>query len=255
MEKLSAKLSEVVAYLDEELRIDEIPDYPGAVNGLQLENGGEVTKVAAAVDASLPVVEKAVAAGADLLVVHHGMFWQGARPYTGALYNKVKLAMDSGMAIYSAHLPLDVHPLLGNNAVLARELGLDVEGSFLPWKNLELGLWGNDGRSLGEFRDDLARVVGGAVLMCGKEDQAVGKVGIVTGGAGSEIEAVAKAGVKTFITGEGPHWSHPLAEELGVQFLYGGHYATETFGVRAMARHLAGIFKLEEEFVDHPTNL
>ena len=103
-----ANLSEIVEYLDRELSIASIPDYPGALNGLQLESRGEVEKVVAAVDASLPVIEKAVEAEADLLVVHHGMFWQGAKPFTGALYEKIKLAMDAGLAIYSAHIPLSL---------------------------------------------------------------------------------------------------------------------------------------------------
>src|SRR5690606_3629013 len=116
--------------LDAELRIAEIPDYSGAMNGLQLENGGTVTKVAAAVDASLPVVEAAVAQGADLLVVHHGMFWQGARPVTGAFYRKIRTAIEGGLAIYSAHLPLDVHPSMGNNALMMRALDLQPVESF-----------------------------------------------------------------------------------------------------------------------------
>jgi putative NIF3 family GTP cyclohydrolase 1 type 2 len=104
-----AKLSEVVRFLEKELGAERVPDYPGAYNGLQLQNGGEVRRVACAVDASQPVIEKAVAEGADLLVVHHGMFWQGVRMLTGSAYSKLKIAMDAGLAIYSSHIPLDIH--------------------------------------------------------------------------------------------------------------------------------------------------
>ena len=113
-----AKLDEIVELLDEELKTSEIPDYPGAHNGLQLQNGGAITKVGAAVDASLPVIQKAIDQEVDLLLVHHGMFWQGVRPVTGAGYHKLKLAMDAGLAIYSSHIPLDVHPSHGNMFVI-----------------------------------------------------------------------------------------------------------------------------------------
>lgn len=250
-----ASLQEIVAFLDAELRIAEIPDYSGAVNGLQLANEGTVTKVAAAVDASLPVVEAAVEAGADLLVVHHGMFWQGAQPLTGAFYRKIKAAMDAGLAIYSAHLPLDVHPELGNNILLMRALGLEPDGTFFDWKGIRLGLTAPAGLSRDELRDKLASAVGGAVHLCPGGPEKVRRIGLVTGGAGSEVGACAREGLDTFITGEGPHWSYPLAEELGINVFYGGHYATETFGVRALALRLAADFGLEWEFLHHPTGL
>jgi len=248
-------LQEIVAFLDAELRIAEIPDYSGAVNGLQLANGGTVTKVAAAVDASLPVVEAAVAAGADLLLVHHGMFWQGAQPLTGAFYRKIKAAMDGGLAIYSAHLPLDVHPELGNNILLMRALGLEPDGNFFDWKGTRLGLIADVEMSRDELRDKLSAAVGGAVHLCPGGPELVRRIGLVTGGAGSEVAQCAREGIDTFVTGEGPHWSYPLAEELGINLLYGGHYATETFGVKALAARLEREFSVKAEFVDHPTGL
>lgn len=250
-----ASLQEIVAFLDAELRIAEIPDYSGAVNGLQLANGGSVTKVAAAVDASLPVVEAAVAAGADLLVVHHGMFWQGAQPLTGAIYRKIKAAMDGGLAIYSAHLPLDVHPELGNNVLLLRALGFDACGSFFDWKGTRLGLTAEVEISRDDLCEQVAAAVGGPVHLCPGGPSLVKKVGLVTGGAGSEVAQCVREGIDTFITGEGPHWSYPLAEELGVNLLYAGHYATETFGVKALAGRLGRDFGLSWEFIDHPTGL
>jgi putative NIF3 family GTP cyclohydrolase 1 type 2 len=195
-----ASLQEIVAFLDAELRIAEIPDYSGAVNGLQLGSGGAVTKVAAAVDASLPVVEAAVAAGADLLLVHHGMFWQGAQPLTGAFYRKIKAAMDGGLAIYSAHLPLDVHPSLGNNALLMQTMGFSVAGTFFEWKGIRLGLTAEVDLSRDELRTKLSAAVGGGVHLCPGGPEQVRKIGLVTGGAGAEVAMAAAAGIDTFFT-------------------------------------------------------
>lgn len=250
-----ATLSEMTAFLDEELKIAEIPDYAGAVNGLQLEGGKEVTKVIAAVDASAPVVEKAVAAGGDLLLVHHGMFWGGAQPITGAIFRKLKAAMDAGMAIYSAHLPLDVHPVFGNNACLARAIGLEVDGEFLDFKGMAVGLLGRWCGSRDDLVERVEQAVGGAVHVCMGGPGTVSRVGLCTGGAGSQVAAAAAAGIDTFITGEGPHHSYGLAEEFGINLLYAGHYATETFGVQALAGALGDRFGVETMFVDHPTGL
>lgn len=250
-----AKLDEIVEFLDGELKTSEIPDYPGAHNGLQLQNGGAITKVGAAVDASLPVIKKAIDQEVDLLLVHHGMFWQGVRPVTGAGYHKLKLAMDAGLAIYSSHIPLDVHPNLGNNILLSKKLGLKDTESFFSWKGIELGRKARFGGSVGELKELAAAAVGGEVLVRGELDSPAGLVGIITGGAGSEVEKVAREGIQTFITGEGPHWSHPLAEELGLHVLYAGHYATETFGVRALAQLIGEKVGLKSVFINHPTGL
>lgn len=250
-----AELSEIVAYLDKELRVSEIPDYPGAVNGLQLANEGRVERIVAAVDASLPVIEAAAEGGPGLLIVHHGMFWQGARPVIGAFYRKLKIAMDAGLAVYSSHLPLDVHPLWGNNIELCKALGLINPQPFFEQKGLYLGLRGEWAGN----RADLARViesaVGGRVHVCPGGPDSITRIGVITGGAGAEVAKVADSGVDAFITGEGPHWSYPLAEELGINLFYAGHYATETFGVRALAGFLADKLSLPWSFVDRPTGL
>lgn len=250
-----AKLDALVAHLDQHLKIAEIPDYSGAVNGLQLTGSAEVKKVAAAVDASLPVVRDAVAAGADLLIVHHGMFWSGAQPIVGGLHEKLKLAMDAGLAIYSCHIPLDVHPELGNNALLAKAIGLQQPEAFFDWKGIKLGLKAECGGTLLEMAGKVEAAVGSKVHVCAGGDAEAGVVGVITGGAGGEINAIAAEGIDTFVTGEGPHWSYTAAQELGVNVIYGGHYATETFGVRALAKYLAAEFGVDEVFLDHPTGL
>jgi dinuclear metal center YbgI/SA1388 family protein len=248
-------LDELITYLDRELRTAEISDYPGAMNGLQLANGGEIGRIVAAVDASLPVIVAAAEGGPGLLIVHHGMFWQGVQPVTGAFYRKLKIAMDAGLAIYSSHLPLDVHPELGNNILLARAIGLQNPKPFFDQKGLAIGLQGAWRGSRRELVNSLQCKLAGPVHLCPGGPEMVGQVGVITGGAGSEVAKVAAAGVDSFITGEGPHWSYPLAEELGLNVFYGGHYATETFGVKALSEALAAKFGVPWSFLDRPTGL
>ncbi len=248
-------LNDLVAFLDEHLAIATIPDYPGALNGLQLANEGKVGRIIAAVDASLGVVEAAAAGGPGLLLVHHGMFWQGAQPLRGAFYRKIKTAMDAGLAIYSAHLPLDVHPQWGNNCGLAQAIGMREVTPFLDWKGLAIGLRGAWDGTPNELGRQLMQAVGGPVHVCAGGPAKITSVGLVTGGAGSEVARVAAAGVDAFVTGEGPHWSFPLAEELGINLFLAGHYATETFGVKALAKALSQHFALPSSFIDRPTGL
>ena len=159
------------------------------------------------------------------------------------------------MAIYSAHLPLDVHPEWGNNACLARALGMAETQPFMDWKGISLGLRAEIEVSRDELVKRVEVAVNGAPHVCPGGPDQIRSIGLVTGGAGSQVAAAAAAGVDTFVTGEGPHWSYPLAEELGVNLIYGGHYATETFGVKALAEALKQQFGVEWEFVDHPTGL
>jgi dinuclear metal center YbgI/SA1388 family protein len=248
-------LSDLTAYLADYLSLKTVADYPQAHNGLQLENRGQVARIAAAVDACEAVLVEAAERKADFLLVHHGLYW-GSVPVVGGMYRKVRCALQHDMAVYSAHLPLDVHPEVGNNVLLARALGLERLEPFLALKGQAAGLaghWGNGGRCALVRR--LEEVVGGRVHVCAGGPEQVRRVGVVTGGAGSEVAKAAAEGVDTFITGEGPHWSFTLAEELGVNLLYGGHYATETFGVKALAEHLSRRFGVPWEFIDHPTGL
>jgi len=250
-----AELNEIVTYLDQNLRTEEIPDYQGAQNGLQLENSGKVEKVAVAVDASLPVIKKAVDTGAHLLIVHHGMFWQGVRPLTGAFYEKIKLAMDADLAIYSSHIPLDVHDKWGNNVLLAKELGMSETKPFFDWKGIKLGLSQELNLDFGEFVKRVEHAVGKKVHFCQGGGNFVGRVGVITGGAGGEVELVSKEGIDTFLTGEGQHWTYPLAQELGVNLIYAGHYATEVFGVRCLGAVIEESYEVQVSFVDEPTGL
>lgn len=248
-------LTSIVAFLDRELNAAAISDHAGAVNGLQLANHGPVERIVAAVDASLPVILSAAAGAPGLLLVHHGMFWQGAQPVTGPFYQKLKTAIAAGLAVYSSHLPLDVHPEWGNNIRLARALGLTETRPFLEHRGTCIGVRGQWSGNREAMTQSLRAVVGGPVHLCPGGPDDIRRVGVITGGAGAEVAAVAALGIDTFVTGEGPHWSYPLAEELGVNVFYAGHYATETFGVRALAQVLAQQFNLPWRFIDHPTGL
>ncbi len=251
-----ASLHTIVETLDKLLRTSEIADYSGAMNGLQLENrSNTVSKVASAVDASLPVIKKAIAAGADLLIVHHGLFWHGTQNLTGPTFQKFNAAIEANLAIYSSHLPLDIHPEHGNNALLAEALGLKDQSEFGDFKGNPIGIKGHLSESLDTLLKKLEGILQNQVHHCPGRGQDLGTVGIVTGGAGSQIQDFKDLGIDTLVTGEGPHWSYPLAEELEKNLIYAGHYATETFGVRSLGRFLVERFSLNHEFVDHPTGL
>ncbi|MEI6871177.1 MAG: Nif3-like dinuclear metal center hexameric protein [Verrucomicrobiota bacterium] len=249
-----AILSEISTYLGDLLCIKTTGDYPQALNGLHLENDGNVTRIAAAVDACEAVLVEATKREVDLLLVHHGLFWNTA-PFTGGMYRKMKAAIQGNLAVYSAHLPLDVHPLYGNNALLANAIDLINLQPFFPSKGQPVGLIGQCTVSRSALLQKLASVLGSPVHLCPGGPEFPKCVGVITGGAGSEVAKVAAAGVDTFITGEGPHWSYTLAEELGVNLFYGGHYATETLGVKALASHLSEHFDLPWEYIPHPTGL
>src|SRR4029453_12149973 len=248
-------LSEIVRYIDDYLRIREIEDWPNAVNGLQIENSGRVAKIGAAVDVLTRVFTQAPQKNIDLLIVHHGLFWPGLRPVTGALRRQLKLALENDIALYSAHLPLDIHPKVGNNAQLAGLLGLKLTRPFFEEKGQLIGLKTSASLPREELVRRLRKALGGSIkaFNCGPEKTKT--IGIITGAAGSEIDKVAQEKIDTLITGEAPHWAAVAAEELGMNLLLGGHYATEVFGVRALAAHLSKRFGVPWEFIDCPTGL
>lgn len=250
-----ASLSEIVRYSDRLLRTAEIEDYPGAVNGLQVENRGRVKRIAAAVDGSLATVQLAAAAGADLLLVHHGLFWSATHPWVGKRYELLRRLLENDLAVYSAHLPLDVHRTLGNNARLCAALGLRKLRPFFFDHGRHIGFQTSAALPRRELAQRLERATGVEPLVIPGGPRICRRIGVVTGGAGSELAKAAAEGVDTFVTGEGPHWTYALAEELGVNVLYGGHYATETFGVKALAAHLSTRFRIPWQFIDHPTGL
>ena len=250
-----ASLNELVSYCDRFLRTADVEDFPGAANGLQVENRGGVRRIAAAVDGSLATVRLAVATGANLLLVHHGLFWGATHPWTGKRHELLRWLLENDLAVYSSHLPLDLHPKLGNNSQLCALLGLHKRRPFFFDHGRYIGFQSAAAIRRTELTRRLARATKLEPLVIPAGPRVCKRIGVVTGGAGSELAKAATEGVDTFITGEGPHWTYAQAEELGVNVLYGGHYATETFGVKALAAHLSSKFKVPWEFIDHPTGL
>lgn len=256
-----ARLDDVVAFLDAELRTREIPDFDGALNGLQLANGGRVTRVAAAVDFSARAVSAAVGARANLLIVHHGMFWSGAQPLTGVRYAALREALDAGLAVYASHLPLDLHPTLGNNALLAREIGLTPEQPFGRYRDISVGVAGRSDLPTAELMGRLRTVAArhGTTLVATPFDPArrTRRWAMVSGAGASSatmLEA-AEIGADTLIVGEGPHHTAVGAMDAGLCIAYAGHYATETLGVQALGTLLLERFGLPWSFLDLPTGL
>ena len=248
-------LYDLVSHLDDTLRIGEVPDYPGALNGLQVANSGSVRRIAAAVDATQHTIEKAVAAGCNFLIVHHGLFWDGSVPVTGRRYRRLKLLLENDVAVYSAHLPLDVHPEFGNNILLARALGIALDGSFGIYSGTPVGVYGRLSITREALAARLDELLGGRIKLIPGGKEKISRVGVITGGAGSLISEAVAAGLDAFVTGEGAHHTYFDAMENGINVYYGGHYATETFGVRALAQHVADKFGIDSVFIDAPTGL
>ena len=250
-----ASLDEIISYTDRFLRIRDVGDWDNALNGLQIENSGRVTRIGAAVDVSTRVLTEAAKQDVDLLIVHHGLFWPGLQPVRGSLGRQLRIAFENDVALYSAHLPLDIHPRVGNNAQLVAALGLKPAKPFLEEKGQPVGLKILASLPRGELVRKLQKTLNGPVKVFDFGPKRTRAIGVVTGAAGSEIYRVAEEGIDTFITGEAPHWAAVAAEELGVNFLLGGHYATEVLGVKALAAHLSKRFRVPWEFIDCPTGL
>lgn len=253
----NASLDEITDFLDHYLDVNRIPDEAGALNGLQVENGGGVTAIVAAVDASQQTIDRVVAEcpRGTLLLVHHGLFWDGNRPVTGRRHRRLKALLDHDVAVYSAHIPLDAHPEVGNNAVLARMLGILDPVPFDTYKGIPFGASGHLISSRDALVARLGELLGGRVHLIPGGPETTTRVGIITGGAGGRIEVAAAAGLDTYITGEGAHYTTFDALESGINVLYAGHYATETVGVKALGEMLHQRFGVPWEFHDHPTGL
>ena len=252
---------EISDRLDALLRTADIPDYSGALNGLQLANRGDIHRVATAVDFSLQTVREAVRAGAQMLLVHHGMFWSGLQPLTGLAYERLADLLTHDIAVYSSHLPLDMHPEFGNNALLAQRLGLEPSAGFAKYKTFDVGLSGVADvatTTVVARARTVAEQSGGQVVATPfKNDRRTRRWAVCTG-AGADTDTIREAAersIDTLIVGEGPHHTAVQARDLGIVVVYAGHYATETFGVRALGEWLRGEFGVECQFLDAPTGL
>lgn len=254
-------LTRIATELDTLLNTAGIPDYPQAINGVQVETQAEIVKVAAAVDLRERTIRAALEAGANLLLVHHGLFWAGLQPLRGPYYRRIHALLASGMGLYSSHLPLDAHPEIGNNVLLARELRLTPTGGFARFQTIDIGMRGECDIETAELitrAGSIAKRWGGSVRSSPSEvRRKTRRWGICTGaGASAEtLREAVEAGIDTLIVGEGPHWTAVDADEMGIVIIYTGHYATETFGVRALADHVTRTFDIPSIFIDVPTGL
>ena len=241
-------LTELVTYCDTRTRRAAFKDSPGAFNGLQLANDGHVTKIGAIVDAGLVPFRVAAAAGVDFLIAHHGMYWDMPRPITGPVYDRVATLIRANCALYSSHLPLDAHPELGNNALLARQLALDPATPFLVHEGEPIGCIAAHNASRASLRSQLEKLYPRvtAIEYGSPEPRAIA---FCSGSGNSAIREMPAAGVDTLVTGELREENFNLAQELKLNLYLCGHYATEVHGVKALASELSQKFALPWEFI------
>jgi dinuclear metal center YbgI/SA1388 family protein len=243
-----ADRDEILAFAGDLLDLDAYPDY--GPMGLQVAGAREVGRIACGVSASLELFERAAAAGAQLLLVHHGLLWdRDSRVIDDALRRRLKTLFDADITLAAYHLALDAHPEVGNNALLARELGIDPTERFA-----EIG-WGgrlSEPASADEFAARTREKLGTEPIVFAHGPDRVERAAVVTGGAGRHLTQAAREGYDLFLTGEPEEPSLQTARELGIHFVAAGHYATERIGVQALARRLAEQFALAWEFIDLP---
>jgi dinuclear metal center YbgI/SA1388 family protein len=258
---MSQSLETLIAYADDLLQTDTTPDYPNALNGLQLQNAAPIRSVAGAVDFSQRSIEGAIANGANLLLVHHGMFWNGLQRLRESAYQRLKRLIEADIAVYASHIPLDRHPVVGNNVLLAKALHLEPTGQFARFAEAYIGLKGEsdvETEKLAARVDKFSKAYGGEIRVTPfAQGRRTKKWAICTGAGASSatLREAASAGVDTLIVGEGAHHTAVEAEESGLVIIYAGHYATETLGVSALAQHLGERFDLPWHFVNAPTGL
>lgn len=248
-------LKRLVSFLDSALALSRFPE-DESVNGLQVEGSGSVRRIGLAVDACEYVFEKAVEGKVDFLFVHHGLIWGGIKAIRGVTRRRLKIILSSGISLYACHLPLDWHPKYGNNAELLRLLSIRKIGEFGEYHGKRIGYWGKTRLLLSV--DEFVRQVDKTLKTRSSYvdfRRKVRNVGVVSGGGWSAIHDAEELGIDTFLTGEPSHSAYTLAEEMGVNLIFAGHYATETLGVKATGGLLKKKLGLAVEFIDHPTGL
>ncbi|HID38035.1 MAG TPA: Nif3-like dinuclear metal center hexameric protein [Calditrichaeota bacterium] len=246
------KRYKLIQYLDEYLHSAEFSDL--GPNGLQVEGRNEIKKIVTAVSASVELFEKAVDMQADAVLVHHGIIWDFERPiYKGGYKRRVKLLLENEINLLAYHLPLDAHLEVGNNAVMARLLGLENIQPFGEYKGQYVGI---KGELPGKRAEDLFTLIKDKIksdpLIFPYGPRTVSHVGLISGGAQKEVKQAIEQGLDVFISGEVSEFVMHLVKEEGIHYVAAGHYATERFGVQALGEHLQEIFNLDTVFVDIP---
>lgn len=243
-----AKLNDIVAFCDKRTRLTKFRDAPGAFNGLQVGNDGRVTKVGAAVDAGLLPFRDAVAAGVDFLIVHHGMYWDMPKPLTGPAYERVAALVEGNCALYSNHLPLDAHPQIGNNALLARQLGLRPRRGFIPNEGGAIGCIAPSRLTRADLRGRLQSLYP-RVLAIEFGSTRPAEVAFCSGSGNGAMAALPEAGVDTLVTGELREEWFNVAQERRLNLYLCGHYATEVHAISALAAEVAAKFGVPWAFI------
>ncbi len=248
------RLHDLVAELDEYLAVRDYDDRSN--NGLQVEGRTEVNRIGLAVDACQEAFDKAVAAKVDLILVHHGLFWGDPLMVTGAHRRRLSTLLKADISLYGAHLPLDGHPEVGNNAVMARLLGLKVEGGFGFSNGRPIGLTARapEGTSLEDIRLRLGQSLGIEAHSWPFRER-VSRVGLVMGKATSLVSQAIDMGIDALVCGELEHMVYHTLREAGLGAVLGGHYHTETVGVAALGQRLASRHGLETVWIEAPTGL
>ena len=251
----SIRRDKLVSFLDTGLCLSEFSEDESA-NGLQVEGSATVRKIGLAVDACEYVFREAAKKKMDFLIVHHGLIWGGLKSVSGVVRSRIKALLDSDISLYACHLPLDWHPKYGNNSELLRLLSIRKMGEFGKYHGKNIGYWGRTAKelTLEEFTAQIDKALGtrSSSVSFGKK---VRNIGVVSGGGWFAINEAEKYNIDTFITGEPSHSAYTLAEEMKVNLVFAGHYATETLGVKAVGQMLQKRFGIQVEFIDHPTGL
>ncbi len=249
------KRDELVLYLDNYLRINEISDY--GLQGLQVEGGDDISRIAFTVDAGLPCIDDAVQVDAQMQIVHHGLFWGREQLIRGPFARRVRLLLENNLNLYAAHLALDAHPEVGNNVELARLLNLPVDSWFCNVKGVDIGVicLAPTGLLLEELAAAVKSTLAIEPVVLAHGPEIVQRIAIVSGAGIANAAEAAALGVDTFLTGETSHASYYEALDHSLNVIFAGHYATETVGLKALGRHLNGRFGLETIFIDRPTGM
>ncbi len=241
------KLEAIVSFLDERTEVLKIRDFPGAYNGLQFKTTAPIRGIAAMVDASLPCMKEGFAQGANLFIVHHGLFWQQPCPIVGPLFEKYRFLIENQCAVYSSHLPLDAHPQIGNNAHLVKLLDLNPIGRFAHYEGTEIGIL-TEGLERQILKQRLLSFFPELKALEFGPEKAK-KMGILSGSGASVMPQLRQSSVDTFITGELRQSHYAQAQEEGLNIYLCGHYSTEVFGVQNLAKESASKFKLPYLFI------
>jgi dinuclear metal center YbgI/SA1388 family protein len=249
---MTMELLTLAAYLDELLGCASFHD--ASANGIQVENRADITKAAVAVDACLESIQKAAQQNCNLLIVHHGLFWGSQQLMVGPHYGRIKALIAADMALYVAHLPLDAHPQLGHNARIAHDLGLSRTEPFAHYHGKAIGVrgWLSEPVAREKITPVLTKTIGLCQAFFAFGPETIQSIGIVAGSATEPelFRIIKNQEIDLFITGEPKHGARYMAQELGLNIFYGGHYQTETFGMRALAGHLQEQLGLSAVFID-----